>query len=286
MPPRSPPGEPPRTLLHGREPREEFCSRKPRSMGRRNDTGKGARSRVRAYDALLRSLGKEGRGMRVVEASAVVPLSPEEAWDLLIGDQMHRSSRCPTFRWSLSRISRYGPTERPVTSWPTRRGRPRPGIRPTSRSTSVRTGRSTVLDSPFGGMFYGTYQPVGEGTRVHWRWEVEAQNTLAGLLLPVMHPLLARSMQQDLDALAKGFGPQEDRQRRSAARLAGPGVIVLIAACMLSVSTFSRGEEEHAQSKPLFRGSERTIAWLSTSGVLEARSVDGLPPLTGLGGAG
>ena len=64
-----------------------------------------------------------------------------------------------------------------------------------------------VLDSPFGGMFYGTYQPVGEGTRVHWRWEVEAQIRLARLLLP-MHPLLARSMQQDLDALAKSFYPQ------------------------------------------------------------------------------
>ena len=33
--------------------------------------------------------------MRVVEASAVVPLSPEEAWDLLIGDQMHRLVEMP-----------------------------------------------------------------------------------------------------------------------------------------------------------------------------------------------
>jgi hypothetical protein len=74
-----------------------------------------------------------------------------------------------------------------------------------------------VLDSPFGGTFYGTYEPTGGGTRVHWRWEVEAQNTLTRLLLPLVHPLLARSMQQDLDALATRFGPQEDQERRSGA---------------------------------------------------------------------
>ena len=84
-------------------------------------------------------------------------------------------------------------------------------------------------------MFYGTYQPVGEGTRVHWRWEVEAQNKLARLLLPVMHPLLARSMQQDLDALAKSFYPQRIGSARRRLAWRGPGVIVLVAASVLLV---------------------------------------------------
>jgi hypothetical protein len=73
-----------------------------------------------------------------------------------------------------------------------------------------------------------------------WRWEVEARNKLAGLLVPLIHPLLPRSMQQDLDALAKGFGPQEDQQRRSAAYLARPGVIVLVAASVLLVYLLRR----------------------------------------------
>jgi hypothetical protein len=43
---------------------------------------------------VLRCPGEE-RVMRVVEASAVVALSPEEAWDLLIGDQMRRLVEMP-----------------------------------------------------------------------------------------------------------------------------------------------------------------------------------------------
>ncbi len=60
-----------------------------------------------------------------------------------------------------------------------------------------------TYESPFGGNFYGTYEPTAGGTRVTWGWEVEPQNTLVGLLLPVMRPLLAWSLQRDLDTLAK-----------------------------------------------------------------------------------
>src|SRR5215211_8546153 len=179
--------------------------------------------------------------MRVVEASAVVPLSPEEAWDLLIGDQMHRLVEMPEISVVAVEDIQVRPdgTARYVVA-------NKAGSSKTWHTADFtvyeRPHRSVnrVLDSPFGGMFYGTYQPVGEGTRVHWRWEVEAQNKLAGLLVPLIHPLLARSMQQDLDALAKGFGPQEDRQRRSAARLAGPGVIVLVAASVVLVYLLRR----------------------------------------------
>jgi hypothetical protein len=37
---------------------------------------------------VLLYLEEEERVMRVVESSAIVPLSPEETWDILIGDQM------------------------------------------------------------------------------------------------------------------------------------------------------------------------------------------------------
>ena len=38
---------------------------------------------------------------------------------------------------------------------------------------------------------------------MHWRWEIEPQNPLVGRLLPVMRPLLARSLQRDLNTFAK-----------------------------------------------------------------------------------
>jgi hypothetical protein len=179
--------------------------------------------------------------MRVVEASAVVPLSPEEAWDLLIGDQMHRLIEMPEisvvaledFQIRPDGTARYVVANKagPSRTWHT-----------ADFTLYERPHRSVnrVLDSPFGGMFYGTYEPLGEGTRVHWRWEVEAQNVLAGLLLPLIHPLLARSMQQDLDALASEFGPQEDRQSRPAWRLAGSGILVLVAVAILMLYLLRR----------------------------------------------
>jgi polyketide cyclase/dehydrase/lipid transport protein len=144
------------------------------------------------------------RAVRVAEASAVVPLSPEETWDLLLGDQVQRLVEMP----EMSVVAVEGYQMRPD-------GMPRytmaNKVGPTAISHTVdftvyeRPHRSVnrVLDSPFGGTLYGTYEPVAEGTRVRWRWEVEPQNPLASLFLPVMRPLLARSMQHDLEALAK-----------------------------------------------------------------------------------
>jgi hypothetical protein len=82
--------------------------------------------------------------MRVVEASAVVPLSPEDTWDLLIGDQMHRLVEMPEISVVAVEDFQVRPdgTARYVVA--NKAGRPRRGIQPTSLSTSVRTGRSTV----------------------------------------------------------------------------------------------------------------------------------------------
>jgi hypothetical protein len=117
--------------------------------------------------------------MRVVEASAVVPLSPEEVWDLLIGDQMHRLVEMPEisvvavedFQVRPDGTARYVVANKagPSKTWHT-----------ADFTVYKRPHRSVnrVLDSPFGGTFYGTYESAGGGTRVHWRWEVEAQNNL------------------------------------------------------------------------------------------------------------
>jgi len=56
-----------------------------------------------------------------------------------------------------------------------------------------------VLDSPF----YATFEPVVGGTRVTWRWEVEPQNALVGLLLPALRPLFVRFAQRELESYAK-----------------------------------------------------------------------------------
>ena len=101
-------------------------------------------------------------------------LSPEEAWDLLIGDQMHRLVEMPEisvvavkdFQARPDGTARYTVANKagPCKTW-----------RPADFTVYERPRRwvNRVLDSPFGGMFYGTYEPVGDGTRVHWRWEIE-----------------------------------------------------------------------------------------------------------------
>jgi len=156
------------------------------------------------------------RAVRVAKASAVVPLSPEKTWNLLLGDKVQQLVKMPDmsvvavegYQMRLDGTPRYmmanrvGPTAVSHTADFTVYERPRRSV-------------NRVLDSPFGGTLYGTYEPVAEGTRVNWRWEVEPQNPLASLLLLVMRPLLARSMQHDLEALAKEVtSARRDRQPR------------------------------------------------------------------------
>ena len=176
--------------------------------------------------------------MRVAEASAVVPLSPEEAWDVLLGDQMHQLVEMPEI--SVVAVEDYqvrpDGTARYVMA---NKAGPFPIWHTADFIVFERPHRSVnrVLDSPFGGTFYSTYEPTATGdTRVSWRWEVEPQNPLAAVLLPMIRPLLAGSMQHDLDALAKeGITPQEDRQLRSVtarASLLG-GVVVVVGAILV-----------------------------------------------------
>jgi hypothetical protein len=140
--------------------------------------------------------------MQVAEASAVIPLSPEEAWDLLFGDMRRavelvpdvvsvedfqiRDDGTPRYRmvrktgpFTISFISDYSVFERPHRAV------------------------NRVLESPLGGTFYSSFEPVAGGTRLSFRWELEPQNPLVGRLLPVLRPLLAWSLQRDANAAAK-----------------------------------------------------------------------------------
>lgn len=155
---------------------------------------------------------------KVVEASTVVPLGLEETWDLLFGDQgqrmveavdniisvedfQMRDDGTPRYTMvrkvgplTMSTISDYSVFERPY------------------RTVS----RALDPDAPFGGTFYTTHEPVaGGGTRLSFRMEVEPQNAIAGVMLPVIRPLFARQLQGDLDDLAKAATtPQQGDQQR------------------------------------------------------------------------
>ncbi len=142
--------------------------------------------------------------MRSVEAAAVFPVPPEQAWDFIFGDEGRRAVELSrmivafegyqmrpdgTPRYTL--VTRMGPFRLQGTSDYFQFERP--------HHTANR-----ILDSPFGGTFSMTFEPVPDGTRVRERWEVETHNRLAGLLLPLAHPVLRWSLQRDLDAWAVG----------------------------------------------------------------------------------
>jgi hypothetical protein len=141
--------------------------------------------------------------MRSVEASAMVPLSPEKTWDFFwtdpretakylassvtLEDYEVRADGTPRYRM-VQRIGHF-----PAMSWVSEYevfDRPRRHVNQT-------------LESPLGGKFYGTFESTGEGTRVTWRWDVEPQDFLTRSLLPVLRPVLAWSLQRDLNAWTK-----------------------------------------------------------------------------------
>ncbi len=174
--------------------------------------------------------------MQVVEGSAVMPLSQEETWDSFFGDQMRRLVELhPTVaavedyqmrpdgtpRYTM--VAKFGPFPMRVIS-------DYSVYEPPHRTVN------RVLESPLGGTAYFTFEPVAEATRVTQRFEVEPQNPLVGLLLPVMRPLLAWSMQRDLDTLAKRLTSQEDdRSRQVAASGTGVGGVLVVGAGMLAL---------------------------------------------------
>ena len=176
--------------------------------------------------------------MPAVEASAVVPLSPEETWDFLwddprravehfddilaVKDYQMRADGTPRYRM----VQKVGPLTMSFVSDYYVFERPHRHI-------------NRILESPFGGNFYGTYEPTAGGTQMRYRWEIEPQKTLVGLLLPVMRPLLAWSLQRDLNTYAKkaaaaqGVQLQEEDQQRQAAAASGVGLGGVVGAAVL-----------------------------------------------------
>ena len=140
---------------------------------------------------------------RRIEASAVVPMGQEETWELLEGDRVRR---VPELSDSIVAIEDY--RMRPDgTPRYVHVGKMGPAKMRFTADYSVleppRGIEATILDSPFGGAYRVDYEEVPGGTRVTHRWEVEPQNAFFGLLLPVVRPLIERSLRRDLETIAE-----------------------------------------------------------------------------------
>ena len=192
--------------------------------------------------------------MQVVEASTVIPLGPEDTWDLLFGDQMRRAVELFSIAVAIedyqmrpdgtpryTMVSKVGPfTMRGISDYFVYERPQRMANR--------------ILDSPLGGTFYVTFEPVPEGTRTSLRWEVEPQNALVGILLPMLRPLLARQLQQDLDTFAKAATPQGDQHQQGQQRqvaASGAGLLLGggVAAAVLTLYLLLRQRRKGASRR-------------------------------------
>ena len=140
---------------------------------------------------------------RIVEASAIVQLSPQQTWELLEGDQMRRLVELSD---SIVAIEDY--QMRPDgTPRYVHVGKMGPAKISFTADYSVfeppRRIEATILDSPFGGAYRVDYEEVRGGTRVTHRREVEPRSAFFGLLLPVARPLIERSLRRDLETVAR-----------------------------------------------------------------------------------
>lgn len=140
---------------------------------------------------------------RTIQGEALFLLSPEQTWDTVFGDEMKRLvelsdsiAAVENYEMRADGTPRYVMVTKvgPLT------------IRSTSDYTiyeqPCRTVNS-VLDSPFGGRYEIDFQPAGPNTRVSYRWHIEPTAAFARILLPVIAPLMARSLRMDLETVAR-----------------------------------------------------------------------------------
>ena len=144
--------------------------------------------------------------MRGVEASTRFPIGQEESWDFIFGDQGRRVAELsalvaavegyqirPDGTPCYTMVLKMGPlTMRSVSDYVVF-DRPRRSV-------------NKVLGSPLGGEFTMSFEPVGSGTTVVQRWDVRPHGALMRLMLPVIRPILRRSLQRDLDRWALAAG--------------------------------------------------------------------------------
>jgi uncharacterized protein YndB with AHSA1/START domain len=149
--------------------------------------------------------------MRPVEVSAEIALPPARVWDFLWGD-----GGPPRFLAEMHRLGYW----RDVTRFEDYEVRPdgTPRYRMSRKfgplpTVSMRTEYDVFdrpnravnrpVDGPLRGDFVVTYEPIREGTRITWRWDVSATNPLLNGLLRAVRPFMTRSLQRDLNEYVK-----------------------------------------------------------------------------------
>jgi hypothetical protein len=60
-----------------------------------------------------------------------------------------------------------------------------------------------AVNTPLRGDFIATYEPIREGTKLTWRWEVRAENRVLNALVTALRPFLIRSLQANLNEYGK-----------------------------------------------------------------------------------
>ena len=140
--------------------------------------------------------------MPIIERSAVVPLSPEEAWEAFFGDDLQNWVRLSR---SVVEVREYRMRQdgTPEYVMVNRMG----PMRASHRSDYVlydppRRAEDDTLESPLGGRWVTIHEPVDGGTRVTHRWNVEPKGAMRALF-PLIRPFFARGFRRDLDAMAQ-----------------------------------------------------------------------------------
>ncbi len=137
--------------------------------------------------------------MRPIEVSTHVPFGLEPTWNLFFGDQLRTYASL-----SDATIAIEDYQLRPDGT-PRYRMVQKTGTFTSDYSVFEAPHRTVnqVLDSPFGGTYRIIHEPSGDGTRVTHRWEITARNPVLRLLLPLLRPMLARSIRTDLQLVAR-----------------------------------------------------------------------------------
>lgn len=136
----------------------------------------------------------------IVERTALVPLPPEEAWEVFFGNEMQNWCELSDMIAEV-RDFRMRPDGTPEYVMVNRMG----PLRASHRSDYVvyeppYRAEDDTLDSMLGGRWVTVHEPVEGGTRVTHRWDVEPHGVMR-LLFPLIRPVFTKQFQADLDQM-------------------------------------------------------------------------------------
>ncbi|BBE21369.1 hypothetical protein MN0502_02520 [Arthrobacter sp. MN05-02] len=140
--------------------------------------------------------------MRTVQASALFPVPPDQAWEFVFGDQGRRAAAASKMGAAIENYRIRGDGT-PIYTLVMKVGPI--ALRSVSDYDIFDRPRRTanqVLQSPFGGRFFVDFRPTGGGTMVTTRWEMNPSRQMVKMLLPILAPLMAYVLRRELSSWA------------------------------------------------------------------------------------